>query len=95
MIRLDLPEVGVPDRVSIKFPEFDMPLGGLNIRWPDDWIEQEHRLHQHKISAARRFDREQPISPEDCFMSFGSSTVFERRDESEKSFLPSKAGTRL
>ena len=44
-----------PDRVSIKFPEFDMPPGGLNIRWPDDWIEQEHRLHQHKISAARRF----------------------------------------
>ena len=44
-----------PDRVDIEFPEFNMPPGGLNIRWPDDWIEQEHRLHQHKIGAASKF----------------------------------------
>ena len=29
-----------PDRVSIEIPDFNIPDGGLHIRWPDDLIEQ-------------------------------------------------------
>ena len=50
-----------PDRVKISLPKFDMPEGGLSIRWPDDWIEQEHRLHQYKLNAARAFARQNKI----------------------------------
>lgn len=46
-----------PDRINIKLPDFAMPEGGLHIRWPDDWIEQEHRLHNYKLNAARAFAR--------------------------------------
>lgn len=47
-----------PHRVDIKLPQdFDMPPGGLNIRWPDGWLEQEERLHQHKLYAALAFAR--------------------------------------
>jgi indolepyruvate ferredoxin oxidoreductase len=47
-----------PDRVQIVIPEdFRPPMGGLNIRWPDDWIEQEGRLHNHKLAAVRAFAR--------------------------------------
>ena len=49
-----------PQRVQIKLPspdEFEMPPGGLNIRWPDDRHEQEERLHRHKIYAALAFAR--------------------------------------
>ena len=38
-----------------------MPEGGLSIRWPDDWIEQEHRLHQYKLNAVRAFARQNKI----------------------------------
>ena len=50
-----------PDRVKISLPKFDMPEGGLSIRWPDDWIEQEHRLHQYKLNAVRAFARQNKI----------------------------------
>ncbi|MDA1023329.1 MAG: indolepyruvate ferredoxin oxidoreductase family protein [Proteobacteria bacterium] len=44
------------ERVQIKLPsDFDMPEGGLNIRWPDPPLEQEHRLQLHKIYAALAF----------------------------------------
>ena len=46
-----------PDRIKIELPDFAMPEGGLHIRWPDDWIEQEHRLHNYKLNAARAFAR--------------------------------------
>ena len=46
-----------PDRINIELPDFAMPEGGLHIRWPDDWIEQEHRLHNYKLNAARAFAR--------------------------------------
>ncbi len=47
-----------PHRIDIKLPEdFDMPSGGLNIRWPDGWLEQEERLHHHKLYAALAFAR--------------------------------------
>jgi len=50
--------VVAPDRVQIALPEdFEMPEGGLNIRWPDQPMTQERRLHRHKLYAARAFAR--------------------------------------
>ncbi len=52
-----------PDRIQIVIPEFEMPPGGLNIRWPDAPLVQEARLHGPKMAAvaafarANRFDR--------------------------------------
>ncbi len=47
-----------PNRTPIVIPEdFEMPPGGLNIRWPDAPLEQEERLHRHKIYAALAFAR--------------------------------------
>ncbi|MGH6660711.1 MAG: indolepyruvate ferredoxin oxidoreductase family protein, partial [Rhodospirillales bacterium] len=47
-----------PGRVRIRFPDdFEMPKGGLHIRWPDPPLEQEHRLHRHKVFAALAFAR--------------------------------------
>jgi indolepyruvate ferredoxin oxidoreductase len=37
--------------------DFDMPPGGLNIRWPDSPLEQEARLQRHKAYAALAFVR--------------------------------------
>ena len=50
-------EIG-PERIEIVLPgEFEMPPGGLNIRWPDHPLEQEYRLHKHKLYAALAFAR--------------------------------------
>jgi len=50
--------VVAPDRVKIVLPEnFELPEEGLNIRWPDHPLEQERRLHRHKLYAARAFAR--------------------------------------
>jgi indolepyruvate ferredoxin oxidoreductase len=38
-------------------PEFEMPRGGLGIRWPDTPQEQERRLHNLKIPAIGAFAR--------------------------------------
>jgi indolepyruvate ferredoxin oxidoreductase len=47
-----------PERTRIVLPEdFEMPLGGLNIRWPDPPLDQEHRLHKYKLYAALAFAR--------------------------------------
>jgi indolepyruvate ferredoxin oxidoreductase len=47
-----------PDRVRIVLPQdFDFPEGGLSIRWPDPWTDQEFRLHRHKIRAALAYAR--------------------------------------
>ncbi|MEQ8355557.1 MAG: indolepyruvate ferredoxin oxidoreductase family protein [Kiloniellaceae bacterium] len=47
-----------PARTQILLPEdFEMPPGGLHIRWPDTPLEQEERLHRHKIYAALAFAR--------------------------------------
>ncbi|WP_158044204.1 indolepyruvate ferredoxin oxidoreductase family protein [Skermanella pratensis] len=46
-----------PLRVNYVLPEFDMPVGGLNIRWPDPPLEQEERLMKHKLYAALAFAR--------------------------------------
>jgi indolepyruvate ferredoxin oxidoreductase len=50
-------EVG-PERVEILQPDdFEMPPGGLNIRWPDQPLDQEYRLHKYKLYAALAFAR--------------------------------------
>ncbi|HXQ66390.1 MAG TPA: indolepyruvate ferredoxin oxidoreductase family protein, partial [Alphaproteobacteria bacterium] len=47
-----------PHRVEIQLPaDFEMPSGGLNIRWPDQWMGQEERLMRHKLYAALAFAR--------------------------------------
>ena len=51
-----------PHRIQIVTPEdFEMPEGGLNIRWPDTPLEQEERLHRHKVYAALAFARANKI----------------------------------
>lgn len=37
--------------------DFEMPAGGLNIRWPDPPLEQEMRLHRYAVKAAQAFAR--------------------------------------
>src|SRR5437879_7957225 len=47
-----------PGRVEIALPsDFEMPPGGLNIRWPDQPLDQELRLHKYKLYAALAFAR--------------------------------------
>ena len=47
-----------PHRVRPVVPtDFALPPGGLNIRWPDPPLEQEHRLMRHKLYAVLAFAR--------------------------------------
>ncbi|HYS51156.1 MAG TPA: indolepyruvate ferredoxin oxidoreductase family protein, partial [Burkholderiales bacterium] len=46
-----------PQRVNIVMPDFAMPPGGLNIRWPDAFLEQEARLLDYKVYAALAYCR--------------------------------------
>ncbi len=47
-----------PKRVQIKIPtDFQMPPGGLHIRWPDHALEQEARLFDYKWYAALAYIR--------------------------------------
>jgi indolepyruvate ferredoxin oxidoreductase len=47
-----------PERVDIKIPtDFEMPPGGLHIRWPDTALEQEARLFDTKWYAALAYIR--------------------------------------
>ncbi len=47
-----------PGRVQIHLPtDFEMPKGGLNVRWPDAPLAQEERLNKYKIYAALAFAR--------------------------------------
>ena len=46
-----------PNRMRIVVPEFDMPPGGLHIRWPDHALEQEARLFDYKWYAALAYIR--------------------------------------
>jgi indolepyruvate ferredoxin oxidoreductase len=49
-------------RLVINIPsDFPMPPGGLNIRYPDPPLEQEARLHTHKMSAVAAFARANAI----------------------------------
>jgi len=46
-----------PERVEIEFPEFELPPGGLHIRWPDHALDQEARLFDYKWYAALAYIR--------------------------------------
>ena len=46
-----------PARVVSTLPAFDMPAGGLHIRWPDAALDQEARLFDHKWYAALAYIR--------------------------------------
>jgi indolepyruvate ferredoxin oxidoreductase len=47
-----------PGRVRIVVPDgFELPPGGLNVRWPDDRWTQEERLLNHKLYAALAYCR--------------------------------------
>ncbi|MDB5857156.1 MAG: putative indolepyruvate ferredoxin oxidoreductase, alpha and beta subunit, partial [Ramlibacter sp.] len=47
-----------PDRVRIRIPtDFEMPPGGVHIRWPDNALEQEARLFDYKWYAALAYIR--------------------------------------
>jgi indolepyruvate ferredoxin oxidoreductase len=47
-----------PERVDIKIPtDFQMPPGGVHIRWPDHALEQEARLFDYKWYAALAYIR--------------------------------------
>src|SRR5207302_10809460 len=47
-----------PSHIEIALPgDFAMPPGGLNIRWPDQPLDQEYRLHRYKLAAALTFAR--------------------------------------
>ncbi len=51
-----------PGRVEIVWPQdFELPPGGLNIRWPDTPLEQERRLHGPKMAAVAAFARANAI----------------------------------
>ena len=43
------------DEPRILAPDFDMPPGGLHIRWPDPAMDQERRLHGPKMAAVAAF----------------------------------------
>jgi len=49
-----------PHQLDIVLPgddAFELPAGGLNIRWPDPPLNQEMRLHQYAVKAACAFAR--------------------------------------
>lgn len=47
-----------PSRLIIHLPkDFDMPPGGVHLRWPDTPVDQERRLHDIKLKAVPYFVR--------------------------------------
>jgi indolepyruvate ferredoxin oxidoreductase len=72
-----------PQRVRIALPEdFDMPPGGLHIRWPDPPLEQEARLMDYKWYAALAYVRANRLNhnvvstPRDRFGIIASGKAF-------------------
>ena len=52
-----------PHRIEIVTPtDFEMPADGLHIRWPDQPMDAEMRLHKYKINAALAFARANGIN---------------------------------
>jgi indolepyruvate ferredoxin oxidoreductase len=45
------------DRVKVVLPDFEMPPGGVHIRWPDAALDQEARLFDYKWYAALAYIR--------------------------------------
>ena len=50
-------ELGDEYRPFAQPVDFDMPSGGLNLRWPDPPLVQDARLQEHKVYAALAFAR--------------------------------------
>ncbi|HJP20816.1 MAG TPA: indolepyruvate ferredoxin oxidoreductase family protein [Alphaproteobacteria bacterium] len=46
-----------PGRVDIRLPDFEIPEGGLGIRWPEDRLEIEKRVQNLSLPAALAFAR--------------------------------------
>ena len=47
-----------PHRIQFVTPtDFEMPPGGVHMRWPDHWTDQEYRLQKYKVYAALAFAR--------------------------------------
>ncbi|MDP3617109.1 MAG: indolepyruvate ferredoxin oxidoreductase family protein, partial [Rhodoferax sp.] len=72
-----------PDRVQIKMPtDFEMPAGGLHIRWPEQPLEQEARLFHYKWYAALAYVRANRLnynvieSPNDRFGLIASGKAY-------------------
>ena len=72
-----------PDRVNIILPEdFQMPEGGLHIRWPDAPLEQEARLMDYKWYAALAYIRANKLNynvistPQDRFGIIASGKAY-------------------
>ncbi|MDO8903120.1 indolepyruvate ferredoxin oxidoreductase family protein [Hydrogenophaga sp.] len=71
-----------PERVNIVIPEFEMPPGGLHIRWPDAALEQEARLFDYKWYAALAYIRANKLNhnviagPNDRFGLIASGKAF-------------------
>jgi indolepyruvate ferredoxin oxidoreductase len=72
-----------PDRVQIILPEdFQMPPGGLHIRWPDAPLEQEARLMDYKWYAALAYVRANKLNhnviatPQDRYGIIASGKAF-------------------
>ncbi|MFN0184493.1 MAG: indolepyruvate ferredoxin oxidoreductase family protein, partial [Aquabacterium sp.] len=72
-----------PDRVKIILPEdFQMPPGGLGVRWPDGALDQEARLMDYKWYAALAYVRANRLNhnvvagPNDRFGIIASGKAF-------------------
>ena len=72
-----------PERVRIVLPEdFQMPAGGVHIRWPDSALEQEARLMDYKWYAALAYIRANRLNhnviegPSDRFGLIASGKAF-------------------
>ncbi|MEO5735555.1 MAG: indolepyruvate ferredoxin oxidoreductase family protein, partial [Rubrivivax sp.] len=72
-----------PNRVQILMPEdFEMPDGGLHIRWPDAPLEQEARLMDYKWYAALAYVRANKLNhdvirgPDDRFGIIASGKAY-------------------
>jgi indolepyruvate ferredoxin oxidoreductase len=69
-------------RVKIVLPDFEMPPGGLHIRWPDAALEQEARLFDYKWYAALAYIRANKLNhnviegPNDCYGIMASGKAY-------------------
>ena len=89
------------DRVFSIPTDFEMPADGLNIRWPDDRCEQDHRLQAQKGYAAIAFGRANQVdkivmdTPNARFGIISSGKAYEDTREAPVSYthltLPTKA----
>ncbi|OJU24135.1 MAG: indolepyruvate ferredoxin oxidoreductase [Nitrobacter sp. 62-13] len=57
-------EIDLADELTpfVMPPDFEMPRGGLNLRWPDDRYDQDRRLQDYKGFAAVAFARANRIN---------------------------------